>query len=167
MRILILAALLLALFAAGAIAAAIAIRVAPSDPTRWHADPTNVPGTGKSNDFRTIPEGFDAPDEDMVSPVFIASSTELAEAFDAMALAQPRTERVAGEPADFWITYVQRSRVFQFPDYISVWVVDLGDGRSSLAVYSRARYGWSDFGVNAARVRAWLDALPLPHARDP
>lgn len=167
MRVLILAALLLALLAAGAIAAAIAVRVAPSDPGRWHADPIHVPGTGKSNDFRAIPEGFDAPDEDMVSPVFAAPAAELAAAFDAMALAQPRTERLAGDPNDFWMTYVQRSRVFQFPDYISVWVVDLGDGRSSLAVYSRARYGWSDFGVNAARVRAWLAAVPLPHAGAP
>ncbi len=56
------------------------------------------------------------------------------------------------------ITYVQRSRVFGFPDYLTVKAVVM-DGGAGLIIWSRARYGRSDFGVNRARVEAWLAAL--------
>jgi uncharacterized protein (DUF1499 family) len=58
------------------------------------------------------------------------------------------------------MTYVQRSRFWGFPDYVSVRAVDLGDGSSALAIFSRSRYGASDLGVNRARVDAWLARLP-------
>jgi uncharacterized protein (DUF1499 family) len=51
-----------------------------------------------------------------------------------------------------------------FPDYVSVRFLDLGDGETGVAVYSRARYGQSDLGVNRARVENWLAALE-PYAR--
>jgi uncharacterized protein (DUF1499 family) len=74
---------------------------------------------------------------------------------------------VAGDPDSLMITYVQRSRVFGFPDYITVKAVateSTGEGSTvgsgaGLIIWSRARYGRSDFGVNRARVEAWLAAL--------
>ncbi len=33
------------------------------------------------------------------------------------------------------------------------------DGRATLAIYSHARSGYYDFGVNRRRVRRWLAAL--------
>jgi uncharacterized protein (DUF1499 family) len=58
------------------------------------------------------------------------------------------------------ITYVQRSRIIGFPDYITVKAVPMETGLpeagAGLIVYSRSRYGYGDFGVNRARVEAWL-----------
>ena len=50
-----------------------------------------------------------------------------------------------------------RSRVWGFPDYVSVRVLP-GDaeGTSTLAILSRLRFGRSDVGVNAARMQTWL-----------
>jgi uncharacterized protein (DUF1499 family) len=78
--------------------------------------------------------------------------------FHLFARAQPRTGIVAGDLDSLMITYVQRSRFIGFPDYLTVKVVEMKGG-AGLTVYSRSRYGRGDFGVNRARVEAWLAAL--------
>jgi len=35
----------------------------------------------------------------------------------------------------------------------------MGDGNTSIAVYSRSRYGYADLGVNQARVERWVKTL--------
>ena len=95
---------------------------------------------------------------DFESPVYAAPPTELSLALDAMVLAQPRTSRVLGEPGDGPVTYVQRSSVFGFPDYVTVLTLPAPEG-ATLAAISRSRFGSSDFGVNKARLSAWLKAL--------
>lgn len=56
--------------------------------------------------------------------------------------------------------YVQRTPTLQFPDTIVVRYVDRGPGeRSTLAIYSRSQLGYSDLGVNRARIARWLDKL--------
>ena len=54
------------------------------------------------------------------------------------------------------IVLVQRSRIFRFPDTVTVQLFPLPDGGSTLAIYSHSNYGRSDLGVNADRVRRWL-----------
>ena len=132
------------------------IRAVPSDPAVWHADPLDMARTDRPNDAQALPPGRPG---DIESPVFAMPAAELARRFDDMALAQPRTRRLAGDPADGWATYVQRSLIIGWPDYVSVRAVDLGDGRSALAIWSRSHFGYSDWGVNRARVAAWLAAL--------
>jgi len=46
----------------------------------------------------------------------------------------------------------------QFPDYISVKAVAVPGG-SALVVWSRARFGYGDFGVNRSRIEDWLDRI--------
>jgi uncharacterized protein (DUF1499 family) len=54
---------------------------------------------------------------------------------------------------------IQHSVLLRFPDVITVEFVALDADRSSLAIYSRARYGRGDFGVNRKRVQRWLSRL--------
>ena len=54
---------------------------------------------------------------------------------------------------------VQRTAVFRFPDDISVRALNAGPGKSALGIYSRSRYGLSDFGANGRRVRRWIKML--------
>lgn len=147
--------------AAGALALAGVMLVwvwfAPSDPARWHLDPLAASGPEVANDWRAGSEGMR--DIDAASPAFRVPAPALAAELDRVALAEPRTVRLAGGPEALWTTYVQRSRWLGFPDYVSVRAIPLGDGSATLAIYSRARYGHSDFGVNRARVERWLAAV--------
>jgi len=134
------------------------IRTADHDPARWHVDPLTAARTGKPNDFLAAPEGMAAAKVDRTLGPLGADPASLMARLHAVALAETRVEVVAGAPDDLFVTYVQRSAVFGFPDYVSVRAVVLGEG-ASLAIWSRARYGHSDLGVNRARVERWLAAL--------
>ena len=110
------------------------VRLAPSDPARWHVDPTLAVDPGNRGVLRR-------------DPVAIAD-------FDRIARAWPRVEVLAGSVAEGHITYVVRSRVFGFPDYISA-----KQEGEDLAILSRLRFGGSDLGVNRSRLDQWLYGL--------
>lgn len=146
------AAALVALLAVGGLAW---IRLAPSHTEDWHVDPLAVPARDAANSWLVAPEG----DADMVARTYAAPARELAGGLDAAALAEPGTARLAGRPEDLWTTYIQRSRWLGFPDYISARSVPLDEGRSTLAIFSRSRFGSHDLGVNRRRVERWLATL--------
>ncbi len=139
------------------VGAAIAIRLQGDDPAEWHLDPLTAPTPSTPNSYRVAPAGADI-DRNADAPVFSVPVSELAAAFDAVALGDDRVEVLAGSAADGFVTYIQRSALFAFPDYVSVRFVEV-DGGSSLAVFSRSRYGKSDLGVNEKRVTKWLGQL--------
>jgi uncharacterized protein (DUF1499 family) len=122
------------------------VRLAPSDPARWHTDPA---------------QGAEGPGSH-VAKVFVAlQPAEALAALDAVALAEPRTIRLAGSPAEGRITWISRTKWIGFPDYITAAAVP-GDGGSWLLIHARLRFGASDLGVNAARTARWTAALPAP-----
>lgn len=138
----ILAALVLAV-----LGTAVFMRLVPDDAARWHVDPLTAPMPASPNAARLLPgEG--------AGSVAMAPGA-LAEALDARILAQPRTRRLARSDDGLWMTYVQRSRLMGYPDYISLRVVPEGEG-ARFAAFSRSRFGHSDLGVNAARLRDWF-----------
>jgi hypothetical protein len=125
------------------------LRNVPDDPARWHVDPGKVERSGKPNDYLLI--GQDA--------VFVPlSPQETIIAFDSIAQSDPHTGMIAGRFEDAHATYVQRSAIFRFPDYISVRARET-EGGSHLSIYSRSRFGYSDLGANKARIERWLDVL--------
>lgn len=91
------------------------------------------------------------------APHVQAEPLALIEALDAVALGEPRTERIDDGADPLWRSYRQRSALFGFPDLISVRAVSTEQG-ASLHVFSRSVYGYSDLGVNGKRVSRWLDA---------
>ncbi len=135
------------------------IRTVSGDPAVWHADPIEAARTGRPNDFLVLPPG--GAGADLASPVYDIDAATLARRVDAVAMGAPRVKRLAGGPQELWTTYIQRSALIGWPDYISVRAVDLGEGRSALAIWSRSRFGYSDLGVNRARVETWLAAPAL------
>lgn len=114
------------------------IRVAPSDAARWH-----------------VPLGFEA-DETLTGGArrAIPGDAETLGRLDGIARATPRTKVLAGSVAGGHITYVTRSAGFGFPDYTTVQLVN-----GQIRIFARLRFGKADFGVNAARVDDWLQAL--------
>jgi hypothetical protein len=133
------------------------IRLAPIDAAGWHVDPVSAPVTGQANSWRV---GV-APDAgvDAVSTVYGVPADELAQRVDAVALADDSTKRIAGGPEELWTTYVQRSPMMRFPDFVTVRVLPREEGGAALAIWSRSQYGRDDLGVNRARVERWLEEL--------
>ena len=150
--------LLLGAVLLGGALAALGVRTVGHDPTRWHVDPLTAERTGKPNDFLAAPAGMTAAVPDRSLGVLGDTATGLMASLHEVAIAAPRTTVVAGRPEELFVTYVQRSAVMGFPDYVSVRAVAI-EGGATLAIWSRARFGRSDFGVNAARVRRWLAVL--------
>lgn len=149
----------------GFVGAIVGIRSLGHDVDRWHVDPLTAPDPSTPNWYRVTPGGENP------APVFDVAPMELSAAFDRVVAAQPRIELLAddrdstpagrGQPSGT-VTWVQRSALFGFPDYISVQFLPAGGGdgaTSTVAVFSRSRLGQSDLGVNEKRVTAWLAAL--------
>jgi uncharacterized protein (DUF1499 family) len=104
-----------------------------------------------------LPPGFEsAAEPDAVSPVFACTPAALLSAVDAVALGEERTVRM--RDGEGQAEYVQRSKVFKFPDRITVEALAAGDG-AALAAYSRAQVGRYDFKVNQRRLERWIAAL--------
>jgi uncharacterized protein (DUF1499 family) len=116
--------------------------------------------TWRPNQYLVLPEGYAAEAKPhRASPVFATGAEPVLEALKRIALAEPRTELVSEDRARHQLEFVQRSKTFRFPDTITVEAVPVGAGGTALAVYSRAKLGIRDFGVNRARVERWLAAL--------
>lgn len=115
----------------------------------------------KPNQFLLAPPGLCRNAQPhMESPVFDCPPRELMDRVREIALSQPRiTEETGGDSRETGAVFVARSKVFRFPDVIDVQAVEAGEGRSALAVYSRAKVGIRDFGVNRKRIEDWLSRL--------
>jgi uncharacterized protein (DUF1499 family) len=123
------------------------VRVAPSDPARWHVDPVTVADPTTPNWARIAPGEIVAP------------AGTLAPRIEAALVAEPAVTLLAGTLAEGWATYLQRSRLMGYPDYVSIRIVPAGEGQETVAVLSRSRFGQSDLGVNAARLARLRAAL--------
>ena len=123
------------------------VRFAPSDPARWHVPPAGA--EGPRGEVLTVKGG---------ATLLLTSADPAMElaALDAIALATPRTTRLAGRAAEGRITWISRSRFWGFPDYTTAQITPDG-----LAIYARQRFGSNDWGINAARLRDWLAQLSL------
>ena len=124
------------------------IRLAPSDPERWHVDPLSAADPGQGGVLLVPPD----------APVLATTPETLMGVFDSIAMAEPRVTRLAGGVGEGHATYVARTRIMGFPDYISVRALPAEDG-ATLAVVSRLRFGQSDMGVNRARLDRWMAEL--------
>lgn len=120
------------------VAAGLWVRLAPSDPARWHQ-----PVKGEAD--KTFKNG---------ALRIIASDADTLTALDSTIRATVRTSVLAGSLDEGRITYITRSALWGFPDYTTV---EQRDG--ALAILGRARFGRSDIGVNKARIEGWLNAL--------
>ncbi len=125
------------------------IRLAPSDPARWHADlgAQGFQPPGNAHVFCVRPDNRFGP--------IAGDPGALLARLDAIALATPRTERLAGSVEEGRITWVTRSALMGYPDYTTAQVMD-GPG---LCLMGRQRFGSEDLGVNAARIGAWVQEL--------
>ena len=113
-----------------------------------------IPG----NAFLACPPGYCAADA-APSPVFGVPAERLVQLWRRVVATEPNTVIVADDPAEHRLVVIQHTPMLRFPDIVTAEFVALGPDRSSVAIYSRARYGRGDFGTNRKRVLAWLGQL--------
>ena len=116
------------------------------------------------NDALACPAGFCAAPADFVTEAVASPAAELAAKVAAILAAQPRTEAAMRSDDGLRFVFVQRSRLFRFPDTVNVAVIPIDAGHSGIAIYSRSNYGYGDFGVNRARIADWLRQLDVAAA---
>jgi len=121
-------------------------------------DLRTIERSGAPNDALACPAGACRAAADFESPAFALEPGALMAAVRRVVAARPRTELVARDAALDQLVFVERSRLFGFPDTIRVQGARAAGG-ASVIVYSRSNAGYWDLGVNRARVRALLAAL--------
>lgn len=115
------------------------VRLAPSDPARWHVDPLTTSDPSTPNFAR-------------VDRVVAMPPEAVAEAIATRARAEDA--RLLAGDAEFG-TWIARSALMRYPDYVTIRLLPEGDG-TRIVAFSRARFGVGDHGVNRARLRRWL-----------
>ncbi len=129
------------------------IRLSPMAADRWHVDPARAERPGSPNAYLLRDDDGDAP-----AARFSAPPDRVALALEQMLATAPRVTRLAGSAAEGHVTYIQRSRLFGYPDAISIRLIP-DNGGTQMLVFSRSRFGYGDGGINAARVTRWIDRL--------
>ena len=113
----------------------------------------------KSNQFLVCRSDLCKVKPHLVSPTYNFPVEVLMKRWVSMISKQIRIESGPIDTSLVQYDYIQRTALVRYPDSITVRFIALGNNRSTLAIYSRSHYGKSDFGVNEARIRAWLSAL--------
>lgn len=128
------------------------VRFAPVDPQRWHVDLGPLADELGAQPAQAMREGSNSAAIRLEGDP--AQLSALLDRLDTIALATPRTRRIAGDPSQGWLTWETRSLLFGLPDYTTAQIVD-----GTLVIFARARFGRGDQGVNAARLTDWLGKL--------
>ncbi len=142
-------------FLIGFLAVAAVVRLAPSDPAALNvpvADGTTLTPGPCAGQVRQVAKGA------RTTCLLPGTPAQVLARLNAVALAAPRTQGLAGGPDQGRMTWVARSLIMGFPDYITAEATATAEG-TRLDLYSRQRYGNGDWGVNAARLKAWLTTL--------
>ena len=114
------------------------VRVAPSDPNRWHVA---IAAETESN----LAGG---------AVRIITSGTETLTILNKNMLNRPRTKVFARSIEQGRITYITRTKLMGYPDYTTI-----EQSGENIKLFARLRFGKSDLGVNAARLEQLKGAL--------
>lgn len=114
------------------------VRLAPSDPSRWHIA---IPNEG---------------DLDLAGGAvrIVSNSPDVFERLIKLMSKLPRTTVLAGTIDEGHFTYITRSKLMGYPDYTTIEQSD-----ETIKIFARPRFGKSDLGVNAARLEQLKGAL--------
>lgn len=112
--------------------------------------------TQKPNQYLVCSDGFCRTAAHRVSPVYNMTAKELRERWLEWMTELPKVVLESASSDGFQVTFMERSPLMGFPDLITVQFLPAGERQSAVAIYSRSLYGYSDLGVNRARIERWL-----------
>ncbi|ETW99676.1 MAG: hypothetical protein ETSY1_14125 [Candidatus Entotheonella factor] len=114
----------------------------------------------RPNQYLICPADLCSAQTDAISPVYDVSRDMFKKVWLALMAEQPRMIQVGMSPDANQYDFLQRTEWVRFPDTITVQFIALpATGQSTLAIYSRSHYGYSDWDVNRERIENWLKRL--------
>ena len=125
----------------------IVARFIPADSEPFHEDPAEP--DARRSEFRLI--GREA-------PRYHVDADTVLEAFSDIARSRWNVFLVEGSVDEGMMTFVARSTVFGFRDYVTVKATDESGG-AKLSVFARPRFNVYDWGVNEKRLDRWFGEL--------
>ncbi|MEM7330374.1 MAG: DUF1499 domain-containing protein [Pseudomonadota bacterium] len=114
----------------------------------------------KPNTCLAAPENFClAAETDFSPPVFAMTGRGLFSKLSEIIAAEKSFGRTATDAENLRIKFVATTGLMRFKDDVDVEIIELEDGKATLAIYSRSRIGYSDLGANQKRVTKLIGAL--------
>jgi uncharacterized protein (DUF1499 family) len=111
------------------------------------------------NQYLVCPEGYCAAQAHAAAPIFSVAVQELQDVWFDVISKQPSTTVIGRNEAARQFDIETLTPLVGFPDTITVRFLELPGGQSTLAIYSRSHYGYSDLGANKKRIDSWLGQL--------
>jgi uncharacterized protein (DUF1499 family) len=108
------------------------------------------------NHYLIAPKDFIGPAGNEEAPVFPMPAAKLFQVIRKVVSAQPRTVIVEEDASRMALEAYQKTPLLHFTDDATIEAMPLGSRHSTLALYSRSRVGYTDFGTNRRRARLWL-----------
>ena len=130
------------------------IRFSKVDQSILHRDPDGISNINSNNSFLLNYDNKGTQNFDIGINILFDNLNNI--------IINDNCEKVFGNINSSLITYVCRSKVFGFPDYISISFKKLENNKSSMSIFSISRFGRHDFGKNKQRIQKWLIKLKNP-----
>lgn len=129
------------------------IRLSKVDKNIWHVDPDIIIFNNENNSF-LLHSNIIRTETFNIDVNFLFNTLN-------NIIINDNCEKIFGDINQGLVTYVCRSKVFGFPDYVSISFKAVDVKRSTIGIFSRSRFGRYDFGKNKQRVQKWLTELKL------
>ncbi|MEP1142667.1 MAG: DUF1499 domain-containing protein [Henriciella sp.] len=100
-----------------------------------------------------------AAEPDFTSPELSMTPRGLFSKLSEMIAAERSFGKVETDAEHLRLKFVATTGLMRFKDDVDIEVIALDEGRSTFAIYSRSRVGYSDMGANRKRVTKLIDAL--------
>ena len=127
------------------------IRLSKVNMDVWHVDPDLILSNKSRNSFLLNAKNKKSQNFDLPIQLLYKKLDHI--------IVRDGCNQIFGEISNGLITYECRSKLFGFPDYVSIKFEYIDELTSSIAIYSRSRFGRNDFGKNRARIVKWLKVL--------
>ena len=114
----------------------------------------------KPNTCLAAPDNFClASEADFAPPEFDLSAADLFTKINEIISAERSFGRLTSDADALRLKFVATTGLMRFKDDVDIEVIPLDDGKSTLAIYSRSRVGYSDLGANRKRVTKFIAKL--------
>lgn len=94
-----------------------------------------------------------AAEPDFAPPVMAMSGRGLFSRISEIVASERRWSKIEVDPDALRIKFVATTGLMRFRDDIDIEVIPVEEGKTTFAIYSRSRVGYSDLGANRKRVK--------------
>ncbi|MEO0451654.1 MAG: DUF1499 domain-containing protein [Pseudomonadota bacterium] len=100
-----------------------------------------------------------ATEPDFAPPVLNLTGRGLFSKFNEVVASERSFGRIEADAEALRIKFVATTGLMRFKDDVDIEIIPLDEGRSTFAIYSRSRVGYSDLGANRKRVTKLIDLV--------